>query len=202
MESHNTNINPAETAYQATHDELTGLLNRRGLENSLDQLTHEMPGDFSVSFIDLDGLKQVNDTQGHAAGDLLIRNASDVLAHSTRTADAEQPRPHDVVSLARIGGDEFVLLFPGVNDQEKLNIIQNRIQNNLQRVGIKASIDGKPHEHGERAKDLLDAADQKMMRNKAERKRQEFEALPRRKQLAAKLGTRALRYAGMNPPRQ
>jgi diguanylate cyclase (GGDEF)-like protein len=59
-----------------------------------------------VLFVDLDGLKEVNDSAGHEAGDLLILEAARRIERSTRSADV----------IARIGGDEFVVLAPGVGD--------------------------------------------------------------------------------------
>ena len=92
-----------ELAVQALHDPLTGLLVRSVL---LERLSHALarlqrrPGDVAVLFVDLDGLKQVNDTYGHAAGDALIRCCAQRLQVAVRPSDA----------VARIGGDEFVVL--------------------------------------------------------------------------------------------
>jgi diguanylate cyclase (GGDEF)-like protein/PAS domain S-box-containing protein len=91
----------------ATVDEATGLLNRRGFlalaEHHL-ALASRRGEDVSVLFLDLDGLKQVNDTQGHDVGTALIAEAGDVLRSSTRESDV----------VGRVGGDEFcVMLTPG-----------------------------------------------------------------------------------------
>jgi diguanylate cyclase (GGDEF)-like protein len=88
-------------------DELTGLYNRRGLmalaEQKISASVRQRMG-FDVLFIDLDGLKKINDTQGHAHGDQVLRDAAAVLRATFRKSDV----------LARIGGDEFaVLLTPG-----------------------------------------------------------------------------------------
>lgn len=87
----------------ALHDTLTGLPNRRLLEETL-ALRVKMAGrdsrPFSIAAIDLDGLKRVNDTEGHAAGDRLLRSAASGWTAALRAGD----------SLARVGGDEFVLV--------------------------------------------------------------------------------------------
>ena len=96
-----------ELAVRATHDALTGLPARTAL---LEQLTHALSrlprhrGDVAVLFVDLDGLKRVNDTYGHAAGDALIRCCARRLRGAVRPSD----------TVARIGGDEFVVLLDDV----------------------------------------------------------------------------------------
>ncbi|KAF0143771.1 MAG: diguanylate cyclase [Rhodospirillaceae bacterium] len=86
-------------------DELTGLLNRRGIEHRLrDELAapSAMARGGVLIFIDLDGLKPVNDTFGPAAGDKVLRQVAGLLRANVRESD----------SLGRIGGDEFVVLMP------------------------------------------------------------------------------------------
>ena len=90
---------------EALLDPLTGLLNRRALERDGRRETGRAARyghDFSLMVIDLDGLKEVNDTDGHLAGDIRLRLLSSCLLQSLRTSD----------SAYRIGGDEFVLLLP------------------------------------------------------------------------------------------
>lgn len=85
------------------HDELTGLLNRRGLfavaRAQLDAIQRHAIGGLLL-YIDLDGLKVTNDRHGHSAGDDLLRSAASVLRASFRDAD----------TVARLGGDEFVVI--------------------------------------------------------------------------------------------
>lgn len=84
-------------------DELTGLYNRRGFNLMAEQSRRDARRagtDQIVSFIDADGLKQVNDEHGHHAGDELLKNLADVLRHTFREADV----------IARLGGDEFCVL--------------------------------------------------------------------------------------------
>jgi diguanylate cyclase (GGDEF)-like protein len=95
----------ARLSFQASHDALTGLVNRREFEarlgHALDELSHQ-PGEHSLMFLDLDQFKVVNDTCGHAAGDQLLRQTSALLEENLGSGGL----------LARLGGDEFGVLLP------------------------------------------------------------------------------------------
>jgi len=92
-----------QLSYQATHDALTGLFNRREFEKqlqlALDEVKVEERG-HALCFLDMDQFKVVNDTCGHAAGDELLRRVSTTLREGTRDSDV----------IARLGGDEFGIL--------------------------------------------------------------------------------------------
>ncbi|MBE3027557.1 bifunctional diguanylate cyclase/phosphodiesterase [Janthinobacterium sp. GW458P] len=93
----------------AFYDVLTGLPNRRLLMDRLDHLLAAAPRDHTISallFIDLDHFKHINDARGHATGDALLRMAGERLAQLMRKAD----------TVARIGGDEFVVLLAHLAD--------------------------------------------------------------------------------------
>jgi len=94
----------ANLSWQATHDALTGLANRREFEFRLEQvlypLAHQQVGRHALMFLDLDQFKLVNDTCGHAAGDELLRHICALLQSDLREGD----------TLARLGGDEFGIL--------------------------------------------------------------------------------------------
>lgn len=92
-----------EIEHHATYDTLTGLVNRRVFEQRLQNAikgNQEHDGHYVLGFLDLDKFKLVNDTAGHAAGDLLLKQIADRLLEQLRDRD----------TLARLGGDEFALL--------------------------------------------------------------------------------------------
>jgi len=93
----------ARLRYQALHDELTGLLNRKHANKVIQQLNNEHQAVHSVMFLDLNGFKDVNDLYGHAAGDEVLVTVAQRL---TKEID------HGI-TLARWGGDEFVVILPG-----------------------------------------------------------------------------------------
>lgn len=101
---------------QALTDQLTGLRNRRAVDLHMKALIRLGQG-FGLMHIDLDYFKQVNDSFGHAAGDLVLRAVARVLVRETRATDM----------AARVGGDEFVMLFPGLTDPQQLMRIAQRI---------------------------------------------------------------------------
>jgi diguanylate cyclase (GGDEF)-like protein len=110
-----------ENERYARQDSLTGLLNRHGLFQALDQAVAEArPGhrEFTVLYLDLDGFKAVNDTYGHAAGDALLKQVSERLLALI---------PDDAVA-ARIGGDEFVLLIRQTPDCEPQAVGERIVQ--------------------------------------------------------------------------
>ena len=89
--------------YLSTHDVLTGLYNRNFFEAELERLQNSRLEPINVMVVDVNGMKSTNDTFGHAAGDDLLRRTAQVLRMSFRKEDV----------IARIGGDEFVVLFQG-----------------------------------------------------------------------------------------
>jgi diguanylate cyclase (GGDEF)-like protein/PAS domain S-box-containing protein len=125
----------------ANHDPLTGLANRTQLTRHLDsRVSRAEPNSesFAVMFIDLDRFKEVNDTLGHSAGDRLLCEATTRLQRRVRGSDL----------LARIGGDEFVAVLTGIEDDRDASALAEKIIETLnepffiqgQRVQISASI--------------------------------------------------------------
>ncbi len=116
----------------AMQDPLTGLVNRRGWQLLLDreeQRCERYGTVASVLAVDLDGLKAVNDRQGHAAGDDLLRRAAALLREAFRSTDA----------VARVGGDEFAVLALET-DAAGAAREQGRLQDLLDRAGVPASV--------------------------------------------------------------
>lgn len=101
---------------QALTDTLTGLKNRRALENALQSMVAK-GHHFSVVQMDLDYFKRVNDSFGHAAGDHVLKSVADILRKHLRDQDV----------VVRLGGDEFVLIFSGLTDQAQISDICTRI---------------------------------------------------------------------------
>jgi len=117
---------------EALMDPLTGLVNRRGWELLLDreeQRCRRYGALASVLIIDLDGLKAVNDTAGHAAGDAMLRTAADVLRDAVRSADV----------VARLGGDEFAVLSVET-DLPAAHTERARLRDLLAAAGVPASV--------------------------------------------------------------
>ncbi|MCU1378819.1 MAG: hypothetical protein JWN29_1802 [Acidimicrobiales bacterium] len=116
----------AETAltHQALHDPLTGLPNRT---LALDRVHHALERgarDFSLTavlFLDLDGFKKVNDTIGHAAGDVVLQTVADRIHAALRTGD----------TVARFGGDEFLVISESVPDPAAAELLADRIHTSL-----------------------------------------------------------------------
>jgi diguanylate cyclase (GGDEF)-like protein len=107
--------------YLGKHDVLTQLRNRTFYSEELSRLARKGPWPLSVLAIDMNGLKQANDEHGHAAGDGLLRRIGEVL---TKAVDAPYV-------AARIGGDEFSVLMPGV-EQRGAELMRDRIQSLLE----------------------------------------------------------------------
>lgn len=109
-----------EAKEQALTDTLTGLRNRRALDYAMQNLIDYLVP-FSLMHIDLDYFKSVNDTLGHAAGDFVLREVAKSLTSHTRSGD----------TVARVGGDEFVIIFKGLTDPAQLSSIAERVVERL-----------------------------------------------------------------------
>ena len=103
-----------DLARRAYYDELTGLPKTQLLNAAVDSMIGEDVGEFAVAFIDLDNFKFVNDCYGHAVGDRLLVKVSDRMAEAIRNTDI----------LARIGGDEFVVVFFPMAPDEAMRAVQ------------------------------------------------------------------------------
>ncbi|HOP39965.1 MAG TPA: sensor domain-containing diguanylate cyclase [Geobacteraceae bacterium] len=156
--------------FLANFDPLTGLPNRRLFFDRLGQslLSARRQGYLvGLLFLDLDRFKEVNDSYGHAVGDLLLKEVSERLAQSLRLSD----------SVARMGGDEFTVILTKIVDPEDAAIVAKRIVGNLARpfylqghtasIGVSIGISIYPVD-GEDSDELLKKADTAMYRAKGE----------------------------------
>lgn len=152
-----------ERSQQAARtDVLTGLLNRHGWEQSVaieEARAKRYGSPTCVLIVDLDGLKQVNDTKGHVHGDALIRSASNSIRSVLRENDI----------VARIGGDEFAIL--GIEcDAEGCEAIFKNVTNALLSNGISASVGKALRDHRLGLFEAIAAADRAMYVAKAKRR--------------------------------
>ncbi len=154
-----------ELREQATHDALTGLFNRRYLEESLSRELHRAQrrkAPLCVVMLDLDHFKRFNDTFGHGAGDALLREFGRVLRENLRKSDIS----------CRYGGEEFVLILPDSSladtqqrvEQIRALVRELQIRHGEQLLGtmtVSAGVAG-ARAYGSTAGELLRAADQAM----------------------------------------
>ena len=107
-----------QLSYQASHDALTDLINRREFENrltiALDRIRGNPDDTHALLYLDLDQFKVVNDTFGHSAGDALLRQLSELVQTNIRSTDL----------LARLGGDEFAILLERCSEERALEIAE------------------------------------------------------------------------------
>jgi diguanylate cyclase (GGDEF)-like protein len=156
-----------EWLFRLAHlDSLTELPNRMVLRNRIDEaVANDKPA--SVLLIDLDGFKDVNDTLGHSAGDMLLKMVAARILALIGPAD----------TVARLGGDEFATLLPGLDDPLKVATFSDAL---IKAIAEPFTIDGQPvvigasigialcPAHGHQAEDLLANADLALYQAKAE----------------------------------
>jgi diguanylate cyclase (GGDEF)-like protein len=160
-----------ELKEESSRDALTGSYNRRYFELALEKEfgaagRHEWP--LSVVFVDLDRFKQINDTHGHQAGDAMLREVAALLVGNLRDTDI----------VARYGGDEFVLLLPGIDNSVAENVAKRLVHqardrsvlgDDGEKVSITLSLGTATRDAQnafDTAKDLLAAADQALYHSK------------------------------------
>lgn len=151
-------------------DELTGLMNRRGFHDGLSrtlQSARRYEEEGVLAFIDLDGFKQINDTYGHEAGDMVLRRVGELLLSNVRKTDM----------VARLGGDEFAVLFvhaiKAVGRKRAEFIRQILNSNNLLyadvSIPIRASLGCADYSGWSQPEDIMRKADRAMYREKTRR---------------------------------
>jgi len=157
-----------EARFLAHHDTLTGLPNRRLLDDRLRQavyLAQRHDSKVAVMLLDLDGFKEVNDTLGHRAGDAVLREVAQRLTGCMRKSD----------TLARQGGDEFVIVVPDLNLETDCQTIAEKVLRALEpefrvdgtgfRIGASIGVSLYPADAGD-GESLLRNADIAMYRAK------------------------------------
>lgn len=110
--------------YQAHHDSLTGLSNRRKFEVDLREgleQTQDGKSTLAVLFLDLDGFKAINDTLGHTTGDTLLKLVSERFSNRLKSGD----------TLARMGGDEFAVIVKGIHHRKEAFLVAERLAKSL-----------------------------------------------------------------------
>lgn len=140
--------------YYANNDILTGVFNRRGgmqiLHKAISMANrHELP--LSLCFLDLNGLKVINDSRGHSEGDRFIEQVADSIRGRVRASD----------TVFRFGGDEFIIIFPGCNKDEALKIISD-----IEGAGRDFSYGISEYKEGMTLDELINMADKGMYLNK------------------------------------
>jgi diguanylate cyclase (GGDEF)-like protein len=152
------------SSWLAEHDSLTGLANRRFLERILDEnirLAILEDNSIVVFFVDLDDFKRVNDAYGHDAGDRVLVAIAARLVSVFRDGDY----------VARVGGDEFVVVVPGVKDMTSIASMADKVVKSLNEplsitegpvsVSISVGVALFP-EHGHSSRELINRADEAM----------------------------------------
>jgi len=148
--------------YLSIHDALTDLYNRTYFESEMARLEGGRQFPVTVMIADVDGMKAVNDSRGHAAGDELLRRAAQVLRASFRAEDV----------VARIGGDEFAVLLPATDApaaQEALARVRNNLMNHnghAQKVPSSFSIGVATGNKGCSLAEVMKEADKRMYQEK------------------------------------
>jgi diguanylate cyclase (GGDEF)-like protein len=122
----------------AYYDSLTSLPNRRLFTEQLDlllRLAHRKSQTLGLIFLDLDNFKRINDSLGHSAGDLLLREIAKRLTGSIRTSDlaGHFPESSAGIELSRLGGDEFTVVLNELDDPESAAAVARRILDTLSR---------------------------------------------------------------------
>ena len=190
LDKTNTELNRQKDslAYKAHHDALTGLPNRALFNDRLEQAitkARRHKEEIALFFIDLDHFKQINDTLGHEVGDEVLKFFAKRLNDSVRTED----------TIARIGGDEFMVIMESLQTPEAISVVANKIVSIVKEpiilgektlnLGTSIGISVYPH-NGETSEILLKNADTAMYKAKDEGRDNYQFYTPEMKELAQK----------------
>jgi diguanylate cyclase (GGDEF)-like protein len=150
----------------AVTDPLTGLHNRNALTESINHIikNHELIQEYALMFLDLDCFKQVNDTSGHSIGDKLLIRIADKIKMNVRSED----------TVARFGGDEFVILIRSKSGIDGAQIVAKKLMSEIAKpiliegkaIRITCSIGVAMFELGDGSEDTIKKADTAMYESK------------------------------------
>ena len=140
----------------SSKDMLTGVMNRNEMNNLIDKIYAEDTNITSVGviFTDLNGLKTVNDQQGHTAGDNLLKNAARALEEVFETKD-----------IFRAGGDEFTIILTGITEDQVTKSVET-ISVVSEKYGVCFAIGASFSDDNRNIKDMLRIADERMYKDK------------------------------------
>jgi len=184
FDEHNQLLGAAETFVDSSHvfgvdltkdelsalaftDALTEIPNRRFVESKIKSIfdsfkEHQIP--FSVAIIDIDFFKNVNDTYGHSIGDAVLKMVSKTLSHATRSVDI----------AARWGGEEFIMVFPGLSEKNLLKVLEkvrmlvefSEYRSIDHQISVTVSIGGSTCMEDDTIESLMERTDLKMYASK------------------------------------
>jgi len=147
--------------YLSTHDLLTNLYNRNFFEAELERLQNSRHNPINIMVADVNGMKETNDAYGHGAGDELLRRTANVLKNSFRKEDV----------IARIGGDEFVVLFSGsISENDAIRRVKECLEEHnrwYDGAPLSLSIGAAARTRGTSLQEIFKKADQLMYKEKA-----------------------------------
>jgi len=164
-------ISEARIKHLAYHDGLTGLMNRDAFAEGIEKLIVNRPNHhFTIVFIDINRFKKVNDSLGHVAGDLMLTHVARCLKSWLHSMDSVPGSPLQSAA-ARVGGDEFLAVLPGVSEPTLIAQICNRLIENVSQpvmlgghqMSCTVSMGAATYPiHGSQVEDVIKHADQAM----------------------------------------
>jgi len=148
--------------HESTHDIMTGLYNRAFFEEELERFAHGRMFPLSMVMADVNGLKTVNDTLGHDAGDSLIRSSARIILEAFRAEDI----------VARIGGDEFAVLLPQTDEKVARDAVERILSSQEIAKGLVSIAFGiASAENKDQIPDALKLCDERMYQDKSVQKK-------------------------------
>lgn len=164
---------------------ITGLPDEVAMVASLERSSRELPGHFGLVAGDLNGLKSINDSVGHLGGNEYLRRFATHLVTVLRGSD-------EAFMVSHHGGDEFMILLHGAQNQQQLEGFIKRLQIDLENRGFSIALGGRIHRPGESIEELMNDADKLMYANKIQGKLDKYDE--RQLRIIKKIGRLAGRH--------